>query len=693
MTRLGKILAAAGLLLALAAPAAAPAAEGARPATGAAAAAPEPERPASPFEGAAPGERRPVDIALDNMDLAPVLDHLLGGVLGLNYVVDPAIKGTLSVSIKGDFTRSELLDVLDSILQMHGLALAPGAKGLYKVVRKADAARAGSAVALGAAGARPGNVIRVFRLRYLSAGQAAANLKNFVSAGAVVAAVPSVNALIVADTRENAGKVAQILELMDEDLFQGVYWRLFIPEHADVEDLAHDLEQIFKANGVVLRPGVDQAGVQVLPMKSINAILVLTRWQSVLGAVGRWIRELDQGQGAKGTRVYVYFVQNGKAKEIGDLLKQLYGTEEASREPRKKTLVKGTKAGQPKPEAPGTTGELSGDVDIIPDEVNNALLIRARPRDYALLEDVLRKIDVLPRQVLIDVLIVDVSLSDDIEYGVEWFIKDKGIRIDGTRYPANIALTTGNPTNVNLARNTALGTGVSGFAYSLYDSVGGLRALLTLLAEKTDVNILSAPNILAVDNQESSIEVGDEVPVLTSTTTTDGGTVTQSVQYRNAGIILKVKPSINENGLVRMEVTQEVSSVTDVTTGGINSPQFRTRKASTYLVAHDGQPIVIGGLMQTQKTRTTVGIPILKDIPLLGYLFGRKGYVTEKTELLIAITPHVIRSREEADSLTREFARRVRSLKRLLQRKDGRPSLLPLDDAPRPGKGEGGERK
>jgi len=268
----------------------------------------------------------------------------------------------------------------------------------------------------------------------------------------------------------------------------------------------------------------------------------------------------------------------------------------------------------------------------------------------------------VPRQVLIDVLILEVTLNDKVEYGVEWFLKNRGISIDGKPYTGNIALSDG----TSLAQNTLLGEGISGLTYSLFSSAGDLRALLRVLADKTNVNILSAPNILALDNQESVIEAGDDVPTLTGTTTTTGGAVTQSIQYRNAGIILTVKPYINDSGLVRMEVTQEVSKVFNETTGGINSPRFTTRKAKTNLVAHDGQTVLIGGLMQTQKERTTTGIPVLKDLPVLGYLFGSRGYKTEKTELLIAITPHVIKSKKEADEMTREFYDRVKSLKDML---------------------------
>ncbi len=616
----------------------------------------------SPYQGAGPGERRPINITLDNMDIYPVLDQVLGQILGLNYVVDPAIRGTISLHIKGNYTKDGLLDLINSILQMQGLAVTRGAKGLYKVVRKANSARMGNqVVGIRQRPVHPGDVIQVFQLEYLAATNTVANLRNFLSPGAVMVPVPSSNSIIICDTAPNIEKAARILGLLDTNLFKDIHWRLFTLEYTDAEDLSSDLGKIFKSKGLYARPGIDSDSLQIITLKTINAILVVTRWENILDTVGKWIKELDQGQSEKGARVYVYFVQNGQAKDIADLLKQLYGTEGASKTSKNKTVIVRRKKRKQTSKI-GAAGELSGQVEIIPDEVNNAIIIKAKPKDYTTIMQVLKKIDVKPRQVLIDVLIFDVTLKNNVQYGVEWFLKNKGIKLSGESYTGTMFLNS----PAENASYKDIGVKFSGFGYSLFDSTNGLRSLLTVLAENTDVNILSTPNILAIDNQESSIEVGDDVPTLTGTTVTSGGTTTQSVQYRNAGIILKVKPSINDSGLVRMEVTQEVSSVTDETTGGISSPRFKTRKANTTLVAENGQTIVIGGLIQTQKERITSGIPVLKDLPVLGYFFGRKKFKNTKTELLFAITPHVITSREQADAITREFSQKVKSLKKVL---------------------------
>ncbi len=621
----------------------------------------------SPFSGAKAGERRQMDITLDNMDIYPVLDQVLGRILELNYVVDPAIKGTISLNIKGDYTKSEFLDLFNSILQIHNLAITRGAQGLYKVVRKASSARAGSEVVnIGERVPHPGDVISVFQLQYLSAAHVIANLRNFISPGAVIVAEPSSNSILLVDTAENVAKLSKILALMDTDLFKDIHWRFYTLEYTDVDDLSKDLYKIFKTKGLYIRPGIDPGGLQILPLKTINSLLVVTKWEEVLDVVGHWVTQLDQEISQKGTKVYVYFVQNGKAADIADLLRQLYGGKPSERKGKKEVLVEREKK-PAKQQAVPHTGELTGDVEIIADEVNNAILIKATQRDYAILSGVLKEIDIVPRQVLIDVLIVEVTLDNELHYGVQWFLKARGINTGGGDMTADIGL---NVPDFGLDEGAMLGSDLAGFSAALF-SAGDLRALINLLASETEANIISAPNILAVDNHESTIEVTrDEPTVSSSQTSTETTSVTQTIQYRSVGIILKVTPLINESGLVTLEISQEVSNLlTQATVEGIESPVFQTRKATTNLVVQDSHTIIIGGLMQTEQENVHSGIPILKNIPILGYLFGSKGYKTKKVELLFAITPHVIHTKEQADALTREFSKKVESLRKVLERR------------------------
>ncbi|RLB12397.1 MAG: hypothetical protein DRG63_11730 [Deltaproteobacteria bacterium] len=410
---------------------------------------------------------------------------------------------------------------------------------------------------------------------------------------------------------------------------------------------------MLKSGGLFKRPGINEGSFQILPIKTMNAVLVASRWPSILKLVEQWVTALDHAD-ESGTNVYVYFVQNGSAAELSDLLKQVFGGTPSKKTTERKTIVK------PKVKArvERISAEVTGEVQIIADETNNAIVIKANNRDYMLIKRVLQKLDIVPRQVLIDVLVAEISLTGSLKYGIEWFLQG---------HRANYTIQGALDNNVSRAINTPLGSS-TGFNLGVYDPISFMRGLITALGSESDVNILSSPSILAIDNKEATIQVGEEVPTITGQTTsaTSGTTITNTIQYRSTGIILKVTPHINSGGLVKMEVSQEVSEKGEFNSA-LSSYTFLNRKAKTTLVAENGQTIVIGGLIKTNRSTSQAGIPWLRRIPILGYLFGGYEKEVKKTELIVLITPHVIKNRAEADAITREFSRKVRGLKRLIK--------------------------
>jgi general secretion pathway protein D len=311
----------------------------------------------------------------------------------------------------------------------------------------------------------------------------------------------------------------------------------------------------------------------------------------------------------------------------------------------------------------GLAGELTGEVEIIPDETNNAIVFKANGRDYKIIKEVLKKLDIVPRQVLINVVIAEVTLTDSLEYGVEWYLKDSA----QSNYKVQGVLHDG----INELITTPLGSGVSGFNLALLDSDDVLRGLISALDSEGEINILSSPNILAIDNKESIIEVGEQVPIPIGETVTDGGTTITSIQYRDTGVLLTVTPHINSNGLIKMELSQEVSEIgTEFKISEVTANSFLTRKAQTSLVIEDGQTIIIGGLMRSKSDINSSGIPYLRDIPILGYLFGGMSDDFKKTELIFLVTPRVINTRAEADAITKDFSTRVDLIKELISKKE-----------------------
>lgn len=629
-----------------------------------------------------------LELAFDNADLYEVLDLTLYEHYGVSYMIDPSIKAQVTFHLSGDYTRSQFVDILNNILQLSNLAVIRGPGNIYKIVQRAASAGVGNRPLekAGADGDTAGDVTRMVRLRYIGAPMAAASLTPFLSRGAVVIQDNVNNALLMTDTADNLDKAASILGVMDVPFFQDIAWRVFPVKAVDVDDLAKDLGQVLKSAGLFSRPGATQGAFEVIPIRTMNALLVVTRWPDLLTLVDDWISAMDQ-TGSSGTQVWVYFVENGNAVDLADIIGQLYGSSARSRSSARtsrpssssssssisttrstsstsrKSTSSRTSRSSATPAATslvGGTGDILGDVEIIADEANNAIVIRATERDYRIIEKVLKQLDILPRQVLINVVIAEITLTGSIEWGLEWFLNKNigSIGSDKGEYTVQTALDNG----VKRAINTPLGTS-TGFYFTVYDPIDFLRGLGRILGSDSGINILSSPNILALDNQEATIEVGKEIPTVTGTTTdaTAGTTITNSVQYRKTGILLSVVPHINSSGLVKIELEQEVSDVGEFIPE-LKNYTFLTRRAETSLVVEDKKTIVIGGLMKTNSTDAKAGIPFLKDIPLLGYLFSGGSKRSEKTELIILITPNVIKTRAEADSITQEFSQKIEHL-------------------------------
>ena len=626
-----------------------------------------------------------VELAFDNADLYEVLDVSLYDLFGLSYMVDPTLKTTVTLHITGDYTKDQFIHVFNQALQLNNLSVVLGAGNIYKILPKANSAGSGGAPAVNTdSGGAGGDITRLIRLRYVSVAAAATNITPFLSRGAQVVQDTVNNALLITDTPENIARAIAILGVIDVEYFSDVSWQIFPLKEVDAATVATDLDSVLKAGGLYKRQGAVEGGFEIFPIKSMNAILVVTRWPSILTLVQDWVQAMDHMTESE-SNVYVYFVENASAVDLADTLQQVFlgtsgsktsksstaktkktsslsttgqGLSQGMTNPQKQTVVK-PMATQTAKSGSGAD-EFSGNVEITPDEDNNAILFRANSRDYRKIYTVLKQLDIQPRQVLINVLIAEVTLTGSSKYGVEWLMKTNMAGATTVQGTLDSTSYTGAG---NRALTTPLGS-ADGFTLGVYDVNDFMRGLVYALGSDSDVNILSSPNILALDNKEATIEVGDEIPMVTGTTTsaTAGSTVTNTVQYRKTGVLLTVTPHINSSGLVKMDLTQEVSDVGDYI-AALNNYKFLTRKADTSLVVSDGQTVVIGGLMRANVSNSQAGIPYLKDIPILGYLFGGVSKSKQKTELIIMITPHVIKNKSDADEITREFSQKLKYLK------------------------------
>lgn len=637
------------------------------------------------------GPGKPVSFNLFDADLVDVIKMFMN-ILGENYMLNPGIKGRVTLHLEDSLRPDQLRELLAGLLRINNMAMVKDEHGIWEFMPLGAAPQAVGAgnflltpaSPLSGAGrskvgpglmAQKGQVIQAFRLKYILSEEILKIIKPYLSNGAFVYGNDPLGILLVCDYPVNLSKVAKMIRLFDVSVFAGIKARVYALQYVLVDDLIKELGALAEKFKL---PQKGPNAVSMLGFPRLNQLLVLAKNRSTLEFFDAWVQELDRQipQVAKlepQENIFVYYVQNGDASEIVNTLSGLFST--AHVVARKKTgkskplglQVKEEKKQdqkqQPSAGPQAISGQLSGPVNFVVDTTTNAILIRCQGDDYKKIERVIEKLDIYPKQVLIEAMIAEVQLDETSKLGIEWsYLMSPKRDWSGT-----LSLDSGLGV-VSGSGSSLIGSGLS----YMVTKTDRFTAMLKAFADKNKVRILSSPHILASDNKEAKINVGSEVPMVTSEiSTTEASstatTVDKSIQYRNVGIILTVTPHINENGLVRMELTQEVSEVAEKTVEGIDSPEFNERVASTSLAIRDGETIVIGGLMKQTASKSNNGIPVLNKIPVLKNIFGYEGVEYHNTELMIFITPHVIKTGHQSRFVTQGFLRRLQEIKEAMQ--------------------------
>ncbi|MGQ9509349.1 MAG: type II secretion system secretin GspD [Thermodesulfobacteriota bacterium] len=628
-----------------------------------------------------------VILNFDNADLYEVI-KVMAEVLNFNYLIDPRVKGVVNIHTTRPLSKEEVWPVFFSILKLSG-ATAIKKENLYEIVPFSEAKKGFPPLSL------PGSpeklsieeryIIQVIPLKFLPVTEASKMIKPFLSDGADIIEHPGHNILILGDLASNVQKSLDILKIFDVDFFADLKVRIYPILNADVTEIAKEMERIFSSFEVSIKSGRG-VGITFTPITRINSLLVVSWIPDIFEKVEGWLKQLDISP-AEGTKpgVFIYYVQNGKAKDLADVLKQVFvPTKEKKVEFKEKKVVEPTPLRGVKPTPPATTptpapssptppkeAEVAvpeGEIIIVVDETNNALVIRALPRDYKNILDTIKKLDLYPKQVLIEVLLAEITLDDSTKFGVEWsrFLDT----VSHGRYMQEIILGATPPTTIPAV--------TSGIRYSIVEAAGRFSAAIKAAASDGRLRVISSPHLLASNNKEAKIQIGVSQPVLTTTYTTTATATTNvvegTIEYKDVGIILSVTPRISDGGLVTMELTIEDSSVDTTALGGLpNIPYFRKKTAKTVLSVLEGQLIVIGGLIEDSKNTQKVGVPLLSKIPLIGALFGTQEYTSKKTELILMMTPHVITDHIQSQAVTEEFKSKVEGLKKEFEKRKMNP--------------------
>jgi general secretion pathway protein D len=639
----------------------------------------------------------------ENASLREVTQLILGEMLERNVLIDEGIEGRVTLQTTRPLPESALLSVLEDLLRINGAAMIES-EGMIRVTRRNAALRGQLSPRTGEGGA--GLNVRIVPLEFVGAAEMIKILEPFLGEESLVRVDPARNLLMLAGTRRELAHWQDTIDIFDVDWLQGLSVGLFTLRYAEVQEVAQELEQLIHAEADSPLAGV----FRVIPVQRLNALLVVTPQARYLKEARVWIERLDQGVDTQAGLLHVYRMQHGRAIDAAEVLSAIFGTETATRvdsvqptraaagglapgveparlqpanaigaprgagtagEDRARALTIGDAATGTSARGGGANAMLAGETRIVADDVNNSLLIYASIADYETIGRALQQLDIPPLQVLIDATIIEISLQDELRYGLQWFFKDSL----GSSYRGEGVLANALP----------LGRSFPGFNYSIVDSANQVRAVLNALAEDSQLNVLSSPSVMVLDNRSATIRVGDQVPIRGQETTsvvTDTPVTISNILYRDTGVSLTVTPRVNAGGMVQLEIAQEVNDVSSTTSSNIDSPTFLQRVIESSVAVQSGETIVLGGLIRESRSTQQSGIPVLYRLPVLGALFGSTALSTRRTELVVLLTPRVAEDMREATAITNEFRSRMRGLRELQQ--TWHPSPLPGEPASAP---------
>jgi general secretion pathway protein D len=684
---------------------------------------------AAPAHGAAgTNANGTITFNFDNQPVQAAVKAILGDVLHANYSIAPTVKGTVTFATSQPVTEAEVLPILQMLLSWTGNALVQQ-NGGYLVVPVADAAPGNLVPGLGAVSPGAGYAARLFPLRYVSATAMQDLLKPFADSKAFLLIDPLRNLLVLGGTPDELANYQRIIHTFDVDWLRGMSVDVIPLQHVQADDLVNQLDTLF--NQQAGEKGQKMSSlVRLIPLKHSNSLVVITPQPAYIDEVRKLVTTIDNGAG-NSSGLYVYNVLNVKASDLAKHLNELFGNgggdngqaSAGAVAPGFSTLEQtsqgrlGAQQGfgsfTPDSGTPGYSGGAGDDqsggglgagmvagatqtrrqqqsgqgnvafttgegVRIAAVNENNQLLIRATPGQWQKLLPVIQRLDERPLQVQIETKVLEVTLQGEFQFGVQYYLGG----LIGTQ--------PGSPPNTNESYHRHQGAaGLGGVAYNpssaLFYSFAGkdLQFALNALETSGDTKVLSAPSTVVLNNQQTTFKVGKRIPVVQNyfvpgvgIGSPTGDSSVGQVQYIDTGVLLDVVPRVSPGGLVYLDVQQVVSNPTSQDKYG--NYTIANRSLSTEVAVQSGQTVLLGGLIQQSDSNTDSGVPFLNRVPVLGRLFGTTDRNKTRDELIVLITPHIIRDPEDARRVTDRYETQFESLKPILPPADVVPAAAPV---------------
>ncbi len=628
-------------------------------------------------EAAAPetgGEKRPpVFISMDLTDVdLPVLIKFISEQTKKNFIFDERVQGKITIISPRKIAVDEAYNVFLSVLALKGYTTAPLGNAI-KIVPLADVKQEN--LPTDRAGILPSSefVTRLVPLQYIEAAEVMPFLTPLVSKGGFLNAFSTSNTLLFIDSSANTDRLLKILGELDVAGAAGMI-RIVPLRNASAADVVKTLDALYQeapATGTALgrRAGRPGRAKGVAPPRSLadgrtNSVIVLAA-KDLMPDIEELIGKLDVPAPENTGKINVYYLENSDAEEMAKVL--------ASFSEKKPAPTTAAAVSQPVTVKGVISAELEGGVKIAADKTTNSLIIIASPNDYQTLVDVIRKLDIRRRQVYVEALIMEISLDKGLDVGVEFRgagqTSGEGAVISGTNFDftGNVnsllsALSSGNVLSFSGTGMTLAGT-VGNVKLSDGTEIPAITAVFRAAQSRSDINVLSSPNLLTMDNKEAEIVVGQNVPIITSqtTNTTNTSNITNTIERKDVGITLRLTPHIHESDFVNLDIAHESSAIKENSQLDANIVGVTTTKRSvkTSVLVHNGDTVVLGGMMQETLTVSQKQVPLLGDIPLLGYLFRYKSASRSKTNLMVFLTPRIIKESKEIAELAADRRKKM----------------------------------
>lgn len=586
--------------------------------------------------------------------VAAAAKNVLGDILGLNYTVDSRIRGTITLQTSTAMGKDALVDIFETALVANGATIVRSADS-YKIVPIGEALASTPAVSVPSVSPTgPGIRVQVIELRYVSAEEMRNILSPISRDGSILRVDSTRNYIVIAGTTADLAAMRDAISVFDVDWMKGMSVALHPLETSKPTEVARELETIF---GTTDGPGAKI--IRFVPNERLRSVLVITSRPQYLHRAAAWIKQLDRLADTNEERLFVYEIQNRPADELAEVLQSVLSSgdggapSESVSPDLQATEITSEPNGQQQPVAVASGTAAGAAFSVVADAENNALLISTTAREYERIERILRQLDVLPTQILLEAVIAEVSLNDELKFGVRWFFENGNFSIKLTDLASGF-------------------TGPSFPGLGLTYAANDIQVTLNALSSVTDVKVISSPNLMALNNQKAVLQIGDQVPIVTQTSSSvedANAPVVNRIELKDTGVILSMTPRVNSSGRVLLDIEQEVSNVVRTTSSGIDSPTIQQRKVATRVAVNDGEALALGGLIQERKTNTRGQVPVLGEIPVIGNAFKNKTDKIERTELIIFIRPRVVRNVKEARSVTEEFRQKLDFGERSLQQK------------------------